>query len=230
MGNIKLLPIFVTKFNTDFGELISAIKMMKKSNILILISICFLCFSCNHKKTSNNQMKNQEIEYDNLLDIGNSQFIISSSSDISKDKILETDLDLDGEKEKILIGLNHPNGVRVVGFKGKYGTHLLIDGPDGAFDEFGELNKGYYIQASYIDLNHDGKNEVLISVGDKLTGMTTTIYKVRDAEEDSFKLIGTIEGQSKMYLEGNHIIAPIGFQGLFKEYIYDGQRLFEATD
>ena len=67
-------------------------------------------------------------------------------------------------------------------------------------------------------------------MGDKLTEMSTAIYKIRDAEEDSFKLIGIIKGQSKMFLEGTHIIVPIGFQGLYEEYIYDGQRIFEAAN
>lgn len=205
---------------------------MKKSKVLILI-IGFLCFSCTNKKTSDAKTQPEttfQEEYDNLFNIGNDHFIISSSDDISEDKTLKVDLDLDGEKETILIGQDHPNGVRVVGFKGKYGIHLLSYELDNAFDEFGELNKGYYIQASYIDLDNDGKNEVLVSVGNKLTEMTTAIYKVRDAEEDSFKLIGIIEGQSKMYLEENHIIASFGSQGLYEEYIYDGQRIFKAAN
>ena len=193
----------------------------------------FLCFSCINKKTSDTKSQLEtttQKEYDNLFNIGSNHFIISSSDDISKDKTLQVDLDLDGEKETILIGRNHPNGVRVLGIKGEYGIDLLYCELDNAFDEFGELNNGYYIQASYVDLDNDGKNEVLVSVGDKQMEMTTAIYKVRDAEEDSFKLIGVIEGQSKMRLEGTHIIVPIGFQGLYEEYIYDGQRIFKAEN
>lgn len=209
---------------------------MKKINVFILV-IVVLCFGC---RTSNNTTQQEAIiqeKYDNLFDTRNNHFIISSSDDIYKDKTLQVDLDLDGEKETIIIGKDYPNGVKIRGIKGKYTTNFLFDDADdvrineildGMFDEDGELNNGCYIQASYVDLDNDGKYEVLISVRDKRIQMITAIYRVRDAEEASFKLIGIIEGQSNMYLIGNHIIAPYGSFGLCEEYIYDGQRIYKA--
>lgn len=215
---------------------------MRKSNVFILV-IVFLCFSC---RTSNNTTQQEAIvqeKYDNLFNTGNNHFIISSSDDINKDKTLQVDLDLDGKKETIIIGKDHPNGVKVRGIKGEYSINLLSllfdntnderisDILDGMFDEYADLNKGCYIQASYVDLDNDGKYEVLISVGDRIMQiMVTAIYRVRDAEEASFQLKGIIEGQSNMYLRGNHIIAPYGSFGLFEEYIYDGKRIFKAMN
>lgn len=202
---------------------------MKKSKVVIL-AMFFLCLSC---KTSDNKTQAEatiQEEYDNLLNTGNNNFIICSSDDIFEEKTIHADLDFDGKKETIIIRSDYA-GVKVLGFKGKYGADLLSDKKifydartrellDLGFNESGELENGYYIQVSYIDLNNDHKYEVLISIGNKQSEMITAIYKVRDAEGDSFKLMGIIEGQSKMRLDGNHIIAPYGSQGLFEEYIY----------
>lgn len=99
------------------------------------------------------------------------------------------------------------------------------------FDEYGELNEEYYIQASCIDFNGDGKSELIISIGDKLLTLQSFIFKVRDAKEHSFKYIGKIDGQTYMYLdENNHIIAPFGSQGLFDEYICNGETILKATN
>ena len=167
-------------------------------------------------------------EYDNLFNIRNDNFIISSALELSSDKTMKVDLDKDGKEEMILIGLDHPTGIRILGIKGEYGTNL-IDGLEFATDEHGDIMDGFFIQASHVDLDKDGKDEVLMSVGDKSIEMRTAIYKVRDAEEDSFKLVGIIEGQSEMYLDGNHIIVPYGSQGLFDEYIYDKGTLFKSV-
>lgn len=210
---------------------------MKKSKVVILVMF-FLCISC---KTSDNKTQSASTiqeEYDNLFNTGNNNFIISSSDDIFNEKSLSVDLDLDCKKETIIIRSDY-SGVKVLGFKGKYGANLLSDKKiyydertrellNWGFNESGELEKGYYIQVSYVDLNNDHKYEVLISIGNKESEMITAIYKVRDADEDSFKLMGIIVGQAKMYLEGNHIIAPYGSQGLYEEYIYDGDRIFQA--
>ena len=161
--------------------------------------------------------------------LGNNHFILSSWKDIYEEKTLYADFDKDGEKETIIVGADHPNGTRVVGMKGKYGVDLLQFNTEDFFDAEGNINKNCFIQASYFDLDNDGKDEVLISLSDKTMGvMKTAIYRVRNAEEASFKLVGVIDGQYKMYLEDNHIIVPYGSQGLFGEYMYDKGILFEA--
>ena len=202
---------------------------MKKRRNIIIISISFVVIlgalfllyprKVDSQKQFQSQTEHERKVYDNLFDIGNDNFIMCSSSNIAEGKSIEADLDNDGVNENLIIGLNHPNGFRVLGFKGEYGVHLLPNGCEGAYDEFGELNEGYFVQVSYVDLNNDGTQEVLVSLGNKLTEMVTAIYRIRDAEEDSYKLVGTIEGQDKMYLDGTHIIVPIGSQGLYNEYI-----------
>ncbi|MCL1610910.1 hypothetical protein [Marseilla massiliensis] len=161
--------------------------------------------------------------------LGNNHFILSSWKDIYEEKTLYADFDKDGEKETIIVGADHPNGTRVVGMKGKYGVDLLQFNTEDFFDAEGNINKNCFIQTSYFDLDNDGKDEVLISLSDKTMGvMKTAIYRVRNAEEASFKLVGVIDEQYKMYLEDNHIIVPYGSQGLFGEYMYDKGILFEA--
>ena len=207
-------------------------KIMSYTNILILISICALSFGCTDNKKAESRKQtpteNQKKAYDNLFDIGNDNFIICSTSDIAEGKSISIDLDNDGIEEVLSIGLNHPNGFRILGIKNGCGIHLLAKGCENAYDEFQDLNEGYYVQVSHVDLDNDGIHEVLVSLGDKLTEMVTAIYKICDTEDDPFKLIGTLDGQSKMYLKDNHIIIPIGSQGLYDEYIYD--RIFEAME
>lgn len=195
-------------------------KKMDKIVIMLLFSISTIGLSAQNR-------------LNNLFDVRNNKFIISSSSQLSQDKSMNVDLDSDGKKEKIIIGRSHPIGTKICVFKEQYRKQLLdgIECDESFFDEYGELNEEYYIQASCIDFNGDGKSELIISIGDKLLTLQSFIFKVRDAKEHSFKYIGKIDGQTYMYLdENNHIIAPFGSQGLFDEYICNGETILKATN
>ena len=165
-------------------------KKMDKLVVMLLFSISTIGLSAQNR-------------LNNLFDVRNNKFIISSSSQLSQ-------------------GRSHPIGTKICVFKQQYRKQLLdgIECDESFFDEYGELNEEYHIQASCIDFNGDGKSELIISIGDKLLTLQSFIFKVRDAKEHSFKYIGKIDGQTYMYLdENNHIIAPFGSQGLFDEYI-----------
>lgn len=71
-------------------------------------------------------------------------------------------MDNDGIEEVLSIGLNHPNGFRILGIKNGCGIHLLAKGCENAYDEFQDLNEGYYVQVSHVDLDNDGIHEVLV--------------------------------------------------------------------
>ena len=70
-------------------------KKMDKLVVMLLFSISTIGLSAQNR-------------LNNLFDVRNNKFIISSSSQLSQDKSMNVDLDSDGKKEKIIIGRSHP--------------------------------------------------------------------------------------------------------------------------
>ena len=65
-------------------------KKMDKLVVMLLFSISTIGLSAQNR-------------LNNLFDVRNNKFIISSSSQLSQDKSMNVDLDSDGKKEKIII-------------------------------------------------------------------------------------------------------------------------------
>ena len=71
-------------------------------------------------------------------------------------------------------------------------------------------------------------------MGDKSLTNYCAIYTVRDADTDSFKLVGEIDGMTPLSRnpfiidENKHVLTPYGSQGLYEEYIYDKGTVFKA--
>lgn len=211
--------------------------------VIVLISILGLCwFSQNQiygdstidetSVASLNQVERKE--YDNLFDTGNANYILCSQEELYSSHVtkeLNYDLDKDGKSEKIIIGLDQI-GIKINGYIGGYGisllTHLVQNGGLlGAYDTDDELNKGYFAQASHIDLDNDGVDEVIIALGNKLDEMAIAIYKVNS----TFEFVGIIQGQSKIHIDDRkNIIVPYGSQGLYAVYVYDGNKILEITN
>lgn len=69
-----------------------------------------------------------------------------------------------------------------------------------AFDEFGELQEGYRLQASVYDFDKDGTNELVVAVGDLLIDSEVWVFsftKVDDVTKiNPLKQELAISGQS----------------------------------
>lgn len=175
------------------------------------------------------------VRNDILLDIHNNDFIFIQGKDMTIDgnsSMMEVDIDNGGNNVLFKISLDTPNGTKIMVYKGDIGVNLLdlFDVEDieyvNAFDDTGDPKDNYYFQLSAYDLDSDGKKEVIVSVGNLLTELTFVVFKVSDSDDLSFERVGSIAGQSNMYLDkDNHIISPYGSQGLFEEYIYEEGRL-----
>ena len=151
--------------------------------------------------------------------------LLSYKKIYSKDTIIKRDFDKDGIVEKVIIGRLYPNGFRIEGIQNQNGYELAIELSD-CIDEFGDLLECFYVQISYVDLDNDGKEELIVSVGDMLVVSQTAIYKIRKSDTLPFIKVGQIEGQGHIYLTSeNEIIAPIGSLGLYKGYTMQDGRL-----
>lgn len=173
-----------------------------------------------------------------LFNTGDRNYIISSSKNIYIDKIISLDLDNDGKKETISLGNGHPNGILILAKKGRYYVDLMKEiynsedtaGINKFFDNTYGLKEDCLIQVSCFDLDGDSKKEVIVSIGnaDEIT-MKSYIFKIRNAEEASFKYVGCIEGMYYMFINRNrHIIAPQSVLRWYDEYVYTSGTIFKA--
>lgn len=136
---------------------------------------------------------------------------------------VKRDIDNDGDLEQFVIRPEQ-QGIEVVLVKGKYGYCNSIYWEGG-----NETEK--FVQINYIDLDKDGKEELILSYDEEnCFEKRVIIFKVRDAEEDSFKEIGSFDFQDVVYFEDNHFECPYGSQGLFEEYLYDKGRVFHVEE
>ena len=129
----------------------------------------------------------------------------------------------------LVIGRDHPNGMRFLAMFPGYGVNLplkFVNGFEG-FNEDGELKQGYYIQVAEHDFDHDGTPEIIIAIGDGLVDLSINVIKyhapqsAKDAgREANWSLIGSYSGQAKAEIGGDTIQIPIGSQGLYDEYTW----------
>lgn len=152
------------------------------------------------------------------------KYVIWKSSKKDVDSTVDIDINNDEKLETVIIGRNHPNGTRVLIIEGKRGYDLFVCNGrylKSAFDDFGGLKQGYYIQTSFFDLDKDNQKEVLLAIGNKNTKeLGVGIYKYNGKiENNGFIQLGYIEGQSDIsVLEDGKINVPYGSQGLFNSY------------
>lgn len=143
------------------------------------------------------------------------------------------DFDKDGIVETIYLDKDQI-GFKIIGIQGDYGYDLhsnIYDIDWEYWDEDEDLYDNVYIQISHYDLDSDGKEELIISIAD-MSDCHSLIYKVRRCNNQPFIHLGTIEGQTwnGMHItDDNHIICPIGSQGIFSEYYIYKDRLVELN-
>lgn len=219
---------------------------MKKTILLMLICLFGLtgCASntTKSKDTSNISSNNQEniqkgVMSEGLLlnSISKDSIIIGYDDIYAGKKInMNVDLDNDGAEETFEIKRDTPNGVFVGGYSDNVGVNMVndFDGDIKAFDEFGDLKEGYFLQVTCYDLDHDGIKEVFTSVGDKLIEMQTVLHRYVKNSSDLFEVVGRMWGQEYQYIDDstNEIIVPYGSQGLFDSYLYTNNSLYTQTN
>lgn len=127
---------------------------------------------------------------------------------------------------ELVLGLDHPNGTKAVMIfpSTSVGWQLDLSGDTGVFDEYGELQEGYKIQAALHDFDQDGINELIVTAGDSIIDLSIWVNSFTTVEDlqkiNPIKQELSITGQRYIELDGDEIIAPYGSQGLFNFYKY----------
>ncbi len=150
------------------------------------------------------------------------------------------DLNKDGKAESFEISRDHPNGMRYYGYSQTTAVNFYNDydiwtadvsyaSNDiyGAYNDIGDLTDSYFVQITCYDLDRDGTDEVILSVGDTASEHVSHIYEYHsENEEQPFTYSGTIEGtRFACYTEDHKLYAPIGFQGNANIYQYENGTL-----
>lgn len=138
-------------------------------------------------------------------------------------------LQLDGEKVDLQIGLDSPNGVKVLALSEtlEQGWNLLLDtnaDSGSPFDDFGDLKEGFSLYIKDYSFDNNTVPEVLIVASNGILETYVWVfnynYTFTENGTSPLNLIWYGEGQSDVILEGNKILLPLGSQGLFDEYVY----------
>jgi len=142
------------------------------------------------------------------------------------------DIDGDGIKEEIIIGRDHPNGVKLLIINGKEAYSLGFE--IAGLNDIGELEGNYYCQLAVVDVTNDGTPNILLAVGNGLIDLHLNIWTfdkekfentARGKYINPFRYIGHIEGQQEIIiLPGGKIEVPIGSFGLFSTFSWDGTK------
>jgi len=133
--------------------------------------------------------------------------------------------DLDAE---LIVGREHPNTTKFLVHVPDRSVKYRIDGYllDAAFNEYGDLNEGYRVNASIYDFDRDGNDEIVLAVSDSIT-TGVAVYSYREVDDpkkqNPMKQVLSAEGQSKVILDGEMLITPIGSNDGWTYTYRDGQ-------
>lgn len=154
----------------------------------------------------------------------------------SKQLLFKTDFNKDGIKEEIRVRIGNQGILEIHGFQNNRGHNLNIPYSETEFsylDEFGGMKEDYHIQITSIDLDNDNKDELIITIGNKLIDTYSIIYKVRHSDSLPFVRIAVLYCPREQMLITNNkeIYCPIGFQGLGNWYkMHNGRIITNGED
>ena len=195
--------------------------MRIRTVVILLLVLCCLCQS----RVAHAQLL-QLVVNSRLKPMPGSKFWGKTSS---KDIVFPLHYHSHVKPTYLLIGRDHPNGIRFLAMFPGYGVKLPLKYEDrfNGFNDDGELKQGYYIQVAEHDFDHDGIPEIIVAIGDGSVDLSINIIKyhapqsAQDADrEANWSLIGSYWGQAKAEIRGDTIEIPIGSQGLYDEYTW----------
>lgn len=159
-------------------------------------------------KNNNESTLSQNTKHLLLFDApSTARFVLSLANDLTQDKSLLFDSNRNDGK-KVILGLDHPNGVRVLVLNGDKGQNLINEVPDGPFfNEYGDLLPGYTIQVTLVDLNGEGSQNIIIAIGKYNDRVDASVFGLSKDNSGNYDYLGTIESSSKIKFVDGKIIS-----------------------
>lgn len=142
----------------------------------------------------------------------------------TEDSKMEFDINKELKNISINLGLDSPNGTKATIIIGHNGYNLIRQSNrflKSAFDDYGELNDAYYLQATIFDFDKDSSNEVVVAIGNKLNELGLSIFKYKYG---NFIQIGYIEEGARAFIAKDGIIETFDNAGkLLSKYRWNGK-------
>ena len=152
------------------------------------------------------------------------KYVLSSAPQLLQDKSLSFAKNAD----EVVLGLDHPNGVRVLAKANGVAQNLINDIPDGVFfDSYGDLMPENSVQVTLLDLEDKGVENIILSIGKPSGAVDTSIFRLTNSTSEPFQYIGTIQGAEDTQFDGSRIIA--NRSGSVKKYKIENQVLVELN-
>jgi hypothetical protein len=127
----------------------------------------------------------------------------------------------------LTINLDEQNRLCFTLIGSAYKIPLRFDpGEAEAFEENGQLNKHYYVQAGEYDFDSDGQAELVMAIGDNNIDLVVNIFKYcpsnpgnsEEMKPENWVLVKTFMGQNKAYINGRNIRLPYTAVNVEAEY------------
>ena len=137
-----------------------------------------------------------------VVGLSNSDSFIYRGSSILLGKSFEVGRDCDGDtlEEYFRVGLDTPNGLKVLAAVENRGSNLAVNFTlNAAFDESRDIREDYYIQLSFLDLDGDGDEDLLVTAGNLSDLSETLFYKL---EGGTFEFCGSVMSGAKLRYDG----------------------------
>jgi hypothetical protein len=131
---------------------------------------------------------------------------------------------------ELIVGLDNPNGIRIMVRQKDNAWYLdWTSKGESPIYEFGTPeSERYAVQGTTYDFDHDGNDEIIISIGDGLVEGELWIFKYNhnlvDSDTNPYQLLLTETFQEKVLIDDNKLMIPIGSQGYVDMYTFiDGE-------
>ena len=122
------------------------------------------------------------------------KYIQSSARQLLNDRTLSLG---QGDEGSILLGLDHPNGVRVLAVRNGVGQNLINEVPDDYFfDDYGDIKPSFSVEVALLDVDKDDRYEVAVVVGKPEDRVDLSLFALEKTPNGLFKYLGTIQSTS----------------------------------